>query len=93
MGRIVWPDQRGLWSLLGGIVVGAVLAVVFFRAVTVQDGWMALVPVAAAVTFAAIPYRHGPGGGRAPHAPWRYAVLALGLTLAVAALTAAIAGR
>ncbi|MGC4897289.1 hypothetical protein [Micromonospora sp. DT31] len=59
--------------------------------VSIEDSWMALVPVAIAVVLVGIPYREGPRRV-APLAPWRSLVLGLGLALSASAIVAAIVG-
>lgn len=62
-----------------------VLSLGYFRLAAFDDAWMALCPVALAVVFAAIPYRHGPTE-RISLGPWRSFVFAAGLALCVGVL-------
>ncbi|WP_319459409.1 hypothetical protein [Micromonospora sp. RTP1Z1] len=65
------------------------MAIAYFRVVTIEDSWMALVPVAIAVLLTGIPYRQTPGQV-ASHAPWRYFVLGFGVALSTSALVKAV---
>jgi hypothetical protein len=82
MNRLQNPGRLGWLGLFGGLLLGAFLVVVFLRVVAVDDGWMALVPVAVTVGLAGIPYRPEAREG-ASLAPWRYFVLAMGIALCV----------
>ena len=59
--KVTGPNRRGWSAMLGGLALGAVLAIAYFRLVDIEDSWMALAPMAIAVLLAGIPYRQGPG--------------------------------
>ncbi|MBE1488228.1 hypothetical protein [Plantactinospora soyae] len=83
MNRFVNPGRNGWLALLGGLVLGVVCASAFFRVATFGDSWMVLAVVALPCLFAAIPYRPNRPSALAP---WRYFVLALGLTFCASSL-------
>jgi hypothetical protein len=55
MHRLRNPGRVGWWGLLGGLLLGALLAVVFLRVVTIDNAWMVLAPLAIIVALAGTP--------------------------------------